>query len=156
MTDPLEEIHKLRKLRQHSALSRLLQTKKDLRDAVLEEEKSSREVLDFSRYRPKQEERLFQKLALKPININDLDHFKLCVEELYAKQKKLTEQLKQAKQMVEQAEKKFKESRHAYRQATRQLQKMEEHQNIRQQQKFLQNERRVENEQNEYSQTIKT
>jgi hypothetical protein len=155
MTYLLEELLTIRKYRDKIALGHTLTAKKELDDAKTKQAESISELMSFTKWRQKKEKKLFEQLMHQTIKICDLELFYQYIEFLIDKQISLVDNIKKREQEVLNAEEKLKKAQEHYVKLNQAKQKLEEHKNICSQEKYLQNERQEDNEQDEFNTNVK-
>ncbi|WP_419658338.1 type III secretion system protein, YscO family [Desulfosarcina variabilis str. Montpellier] len=127
MTYILEDLLRIRKRREQSALNSIIQARKSLVEAKDAAKKKADQLSNFIQWRKNEEDRLFDEIQRKYNTIYQLIYYNQCVDSLRKEQNKLTDQLNQAKQNVVQADEAVKKSYEDYQLCHREKRKLEEH-----------------------------
>ena len=154
MTYLLEELLTIRKYKEKIAFSQILKVRKEVATAKLKREKSILELISYTNWRENEEKRLIEELMRHPINIYDIEKLNQYMEFLREQQSLLVGKVKKREQEISEAEEKLKEVQRHYADLNRAKQKLQEHKNSWMQEKYLQNERRQDNKQDEFNTNV--
>ena len=142
----LEDLMIIREHREKYALNRMLQARKSLREAKDTAQKKAKDLSDFTKWRKKEENRLFEAIKRKYKKIIHLNQYNQSLDALVLEQEKLVEQLDQAEQQVKQAREEDRKAYEQYMLRHREKRKLEEHR-----ENWLQNQKTIDqrNQENE-------
>ena len=154
MTYLLEELLTIRKHREKIALGHILKAQKEVDKAKSKRAESISELISFTKWRGKEEKRLIEELMRQPVNIYELENFNQHMEFFRAKQFSLVDNLKKREQEISEAKEKVKEAQRHYASLNRAKQKLQEHKESWMQVQYFEDERRQDNEQDEFNTNV--
>lgn len=155
MTYLIEELLAIRRYREKIALGRISRVRKEVATAKLKREKSIRELISYTKWHDNEEKRLIKELMHRSVNIFDIENVNQYVKFLREQQSLLVDKVKKREQEISVAEEKLKEAQKHYYDINRAKQKLKEHKNSWMQVKYFQDERRQDDEQDEFNTNIK-
>jgi hypothetical protein len=130
MAYSLEKLLDVRALREDKARHHLARVKTELAGARMQKEQKHKELVDYRRWRAKEEKRLFGVLKSKQASSHDLLLFNDIADTLRQNQAAKARQLEEAGQAVEKAEENLAEARQHYVAVNRKKIKIEEHKSV--------------------------
>lgn len=123
----LEDLLKVRKFREEIAGNEALVKKTKLEEAVALVKKKKKELVEYRKWRIETEQKLFDDIKGKLINLKELDDIKIKIGLMREKEALLEQEIMEARKKRNSAQKKLEEAQEAYRTAIRETEKIEEH-----------------------------
>jgi hypothetical protein len=124
---PLQDLLRLRKLREDDASNAVTRARKAVRDAEDALEAQKKALEDYRIYRVKEEDRLYEQIILKQIHLTDLDDVKQAIGWLRERELMEIKKVADAESVVQKANEAVVDAQKVYQQAVRDTQKIEEH-----------------------------
>lgn len=123
----LQDLLKIRLMREQWAKDELIKAQNVLDAAIKKVEKKKKELNDFRIWRAKEEERLYAEIMHKHVKRGDIDGLKINIANLEKKELEHIQALDDAEQEREKAKEALEEARTLYHLALVNVQKLEEH-----------------------------
>lgn len=124
---PLSQLLYILKIKQDNAQLELQKAKDNLKKAEHALEAAKKTLKDYKEWRPKEEERLFQKVMNKKVKNESVTDVKTEIGTLRDKEISLAEKVNDAKKHVEEMEQALEDARAAYQAASNRVSKISEH-----------------------------
>jgi hypothetical protein len=150
----LEDLLAIRKHREQTALNKMLLAKEKEEKIRKLKQKKAAQLFEYKIWRKNEEKQLFKELTRQNRSCFDIESFNRLVDYMRQKQTALADELKQTEQMVVKAQKKLEETQQKYIRLYRAKQKLEEHKSIWLKGKKIVEERRADEELDEFNTNI--
>lgn len=126
----LEDLLRIRTLRENAASEVVTKARRKLEAALKEVERCQRELDDYRVWRVDEEERLYSKVLKQAVPFKELNEIKATVAWLREKELDYHKKVNDAQTASEQARKELIQAQARYREAVKAVQKIEEHKKI--------------------------
>lgn len=126
---PLEQLLTVLKIKQDNAQLALQKAKENVKHAQKALKEAQKKLEEYKEWRPKEEERLFQKVMKKKVKNENVTDIKTEIGHLRDKEVALGEKVKEAQAHLEEMEKAVEEARKVYQEAVNRVTKIGEHEN---------------------------
>jgi len=126
----LEDLLKIRKIREERAQTELLKKKQALEAAIRFVEQQQQELEEFKKWRLKEEDRIYEEAKGKLMSLDDLDNLRLQITLLREEEMLKAKQVEDAKKAMREAEQAYQKAKEDYKQITKDIDKVEEHKSI--------------------------
>lgn len=123
----LQDLLKIRMMREQWAKDELIKAQNVLEAAIKKVEKKKKELADFRIWRKKEEERLYAEVMLKHVKRTDIDGLKINIANLEKRELEHVQAVDDAEKEREQAKEALAQARSLYNLALVNVQKLEEH-----------------------------
>lgn len=130
MKYPLQDLLTVRGFREEKLAGEMTKRRAELADAQQAVEDRRRERDEYIEWRVKREEELYQEVMNQSLAVRDLDDLKLKIQLLRDDEVVYEQRILEAKNAVETAETNLQEAKAAHRNAVRDLDKIEQHQEM--------------------------
>ena len=151
----LEDLLRVRFIREEAARREVAQAKRRLEEAREELEKRKKQLKEYHEWRIKEEDRHYQKVHRKKVKHLKINQLKAEMAWMKKDEIKHEKNVDKAKEKCQEEEKKLEEARGIHFQTLRQLQKMQEHKRIWKLQSAKDREKAEDKETEEFKANIK-
>jgi Type III secretion protein YscO len=127
MKYPLEDLRRIRAMREDRAARLVARERQALAAARSETERRERILADFVRHRPEEEEALFRRVARRSVRMLDVDEFRAGIEALQARETELAQDVERAKLEQAEAQKRSEQAEADHRRRVAELDRLNEH-----------------------------
>ena len=124
---PLQDLLRVRKFREDAAAQELTKAREKVKQAKVLVAQRETELTDYVKWRIAEEKRRYDEILKQSVQVKDLDSLKQEVQLLREKEFVYQDRIREAKDELKQAEKALEEATARYRQADKDVQKIEEH-----------------------------
>lgn len=146
----LKDLQNVRKFRENVAASAVNAAQQQVEQTSAQLEQRKKELEDYIHWRVTQEENLYQVVLRQLVLIKDLDDLRLQIQLMRDDETSYVESVSQAEQAFEEARQTLKHAMDIYRQATKKLKKIDEHERLWKAWSVKETERVGENEMDDF------
>jgi hypothetical protein len=127
MKYPLEDLRRIRAMREDRAARLVARERQALAAARSETGRREQILADFVRRRPEEEEARFQRVARRSVRMLDVDEFRAGIEALQAQEMELTHNVEHARLEQAEAQKRSEQAEADHRRRVAELDRLNEH-----------------------------
>jgi hypothetical protein len=151
MSSPAKLLVKVKSLREEAAQAALATAAAAVASATANRDAKQHEIETYRQWRPKREHELYAEISRQPVSLQDLEELNATVAGLRDHERALGEQLADLERLVHEAESKRNEAERARRDAQKEVEKMVELETQLSRRQALEQERKSEQELEEFS-----
>jgi hypothetical protein len=127
MKYPLEDLRRIRAMREDRAARLVARERQALAAARSETGRREQILADFIRRRPEEEEALFRRVARRSVRMLDVDEFRAGIEALQARETELAQDVERARLEQAEAQKRSEQAEADHRRRVSELDRLNEH-----------------------------
>jgi hypothetical protein len=127
MKYPLEDLRRIRAMREDRAARLVARERQALAAARSETGRREQIHADFVRRRPEEEEALFQRVARRSVRMLDVDEFRVGIEAVQARETELAHDVERARLEQAEAQKRSEQAEADHRRRVAELDRLNEH-----------------------------
>ncbi|MEJ5301181.1 MAG: YscO family type III secretion system apparatus protein [Thermodesulforhabdaceae bacterium] len=151
----LDDLLRIRLLREERAERELLMRRQELNNAIRFLREREEDLARYRLWRPLEEEKLFKEVQNKLVKREDVENLRIKIGLLREREIAKEGEVQEAKRKLQEAENLFNKAKNSYREALQGRQKIEEHRKVWLLEAKKQEEEKSDKELEEFSSTIK-
>ncbi len=130
MKYPLQDLLRVRNIREDNAANELARRRTEVEAAEKIVEQRKQELKEYTEWRIRREEELYQEIIEKKVQLKELDDLKQSIGLLREKEFVYEDRIREAERLLREAQEALEQAHEEYRAAVKNRQKIDEHKSI--------------------------